>query len=237
MDNRPCMVNANSVVPGMSTVDRARRSVSTFPTALVQAFVAQETPSIQMGINAPYEIGGSSTQPFAGEVTQQASELMHMGVQEQLDVATRVPGMAIPITSVNPSHNNGQLFAAEPTSRAWLAAKRPREVFEEGGLEHILWNLDEDGLSGEDIEESSGEFDDVKPVTGAPLPRVLYELSVVRVAQEFPNITDFRKVVADDAVKKKYEFRIVKSDPTRYTVKCKAKVVGGGCTLQRCMVD
>ncbi|GBG73674.1 hypothetical protein CBR_g17016 [Chara braunii] len=99
-------------------------------------------------------------------------------------------------------------------------------VFEDGGLEHILWYSDEDGASDKDVDDSSGEFDDVEPVTGAPLPRLPDEVGVVRAAQEFANITELRKVVADDAVKKKYEFRIVKSNATRYTVKCKVEGCG-----------
>ncbi|GBG87271.1 hypothetical protein CBR_g45331 [Chara braunii] len=134
--------------------------------------------------------------------------------------------MPIPRTSIDPFLNTGQVFAAESSSCAQLATKRSRTVFEDGGLEHILWNSDEDGASDEDVDYSSGKFDDVEPVAGAPLPWLPDEVGFVRAAQEFANITELRKVVADDAVKKKYEFQIVKSDPTRYTVKCKAEGCG-----------
>ncbi|GBG69539.1 hypothetical protein CBR_g4374 [Chara braunii] len=221
LDNFPSVCKrtdcANSVTQGTSTVDRAR---STFDlvTRTVRSFVAQGPPSMQIRSNAPYDIGGSAPQPFASEVTQQASVAMHMGVHERHGNATLIPTMVgNPFdqrTSAYPSLNSRERFTVEPPSPTQVPAKRSREVFEAGGLEHILWNSNDD-IDDEVVDESSDEFGDGEPVTGASLSRAVNEQSVVRVGQEFTNIADLRKVVADDEVKKKYEFGIVKSDPTR----------------------
>ncbi|GBG66206.1 hypothetical protein CBR_g57085 [Chara braunii] len=86
----------------------------------------------------------------------------------------------------------------------------------------MMWSSD-DGEREDDGEDTGGEFTDFEWCATTTLSQPVNEAGVLCVGQEFANIADLRKAVADDAVKNKYEYRCVKSDTARYTMKCKAE--------------